>query len=218
MNRHIHPALAVCSVCFIASFSPAADVPANTVDVTIEIYELPQVSAYAIQKTFADGAGTERAGILRKLRSNPPPAGVKTIANGHGPCTVGMKSVVAATKDYRYPTAWSLGAVAKPAGNGNMRILGWSAELELSAVGAAGTYEMAASIRSVRLDGSRHFRVSKGDAKGSVEVPYFDMERFNADCRLVAGVTKLIGIYSPFTEGQPGNSLCVVFATVKSGR
>jgi hypothetical protein len=82
MKQYPHLTSTAIAFLLFTSLSLTKAEPPAQVNASVEIYELSQSQAFAIQKVFSDGTDVERNNILLALRKGTPANGIKTVAVG----------------------------------------------------------------------------------------------------------------------------------------
>jgi hypothetical protein len=185
---------------FIGLTSPCAkaDEPAQ-VNATVEIYELPQSQAFGVQKAFSQGTDTERTNIILNLRKGVTSvAGIKTVAVSQSSCQVGRSSQVKSVEAYRFPAEFDMqNGFAVPTAF-EVRDIGCTTSLTVSAPGSDGSYAVDTDTRDVVLNSTAHYSTSKADQQGSLPQPIFTTGEVKTRVHLMPSVTTLVGSYAPY--------------------
>jgi hypothetical protein len=196
---------------------PAAKAaPPIQVNASVEIYELTKPQAFSIQDAFAGGSDTERKNILLKLRDGVFPKAARTIGLAQRACETGQTSDVSCIREYRYPTEFDTdkSGMAIPTAF-ETRNLGWGMSLNVSEPGKDGDYSVVIEVDTVALESTAHYSASKADVKGGITQPIFTNEQIMTRVRMMPGIPKLVGMYSPFKDDKTGDVLRLVFVTVQ---
>ncbi|MFN0080197.1 MAG: hypothetical protein ACKVY0_27340 [Prosthecobacter sp.] len=205
----------ICLFAILGTFIPGSlFAQARQIDVVIEIYEMPNASAFAVQKVFATGTAAERKALAQRLRAKNFPGGVKVSAvlTGKGAADQKLKMGTPPEKgvptEMRYGTEFDFDGTPRAF---KKRELGWMAELEATMAADAVQYAIVASIQFTQQDGSGNFSLAGG---GNMQQPYFVSQRCILSGTVAAGEPKLAAIFTPFREGLPATSLGVILVTV----
>ena len=205
-NSYFPATVATLGLFFFTSTLPANAEASGQVNASVEIYELSQPQAFAVQKTFAGGSNEERSTRLLNLRKGTSANGIKTIAVGQRSCLTGESSQVSSLKEYRYPTEFDVRSGFSVPSAFECRNIGCTMALTVSA-DKEGFYSVKTDISNVSLINTSHYSASKADQRGSIEQPNFANEQIKTQIRLTAGVPKLVGTYSPFKDDSRQGSL-----------
>ena len=209
--------LYVAGICILAAtFCPAAEPPLQ-VDVSIEIYELPQAKAVVWQKAFEDGSEQERQKFLADLRAKAI-EGARTIGVGQRVCTLNNSSTVETVELYRYPTEFTTkDGFASPSAF-EVNKVGCTMTVEVTSTEQSDTFAVDTNIRDVALLTTQHYAASKTDQPGSIEQPVFASQTVVTRFRAISGVSKLVSVYSPHKDDKSLDALRLVFVTVRPDR
>ena len=210
MKKHV-----VCLFAVFGAFLPSRlSAQAPQLNLSVEIYEMPNASAFAVQKVFATGTEAQRKALAQKLREKSFPGGFKSLVILKGNALVGQRISLGTPTEKRYATEFTTGAAAPAPTAYQVRKLGWMAEFEATMSKDAVRYDFAAAIQFTQQDGSAHFRLTGGGQTGNMEQPYFAGQKCVISGTVSAGEPELAAIYTPFREGLPATSLGVIILTV----
>jgi hypothetical protein len=177
-------------------FCAKAD-PSPQVSASVEIFELTQPLAVAVQKVFTAGTDIERTNLLSNVRKATAANGVKTIAVGQRTCRIGQPSEVNSTTGYQFPVEFEpRGDFAYPTAF-ETRTIGCTMAMTVSAGGKEGAYSVETDFHDIVVSGTAHYQASKADQRGSWAIPKFTTHQIKTQIDLTAGVPKLVGAYTP---------------------
>jgi len=174
--------------------------PPTQVNATVEIYELGQSQAFAVEKLFTDGTNDARNKMLLALRQGTSTNGIKTVAVGERSCQIGQSSQVSSIKEYRYPTEFDNKKDFVVPTAFETRNTGCIMTLTVSAVDKDGFYPVTTDIRNVTLLNTSHYSASQTDRAGSITQPIFTTEEVKTQVQLLPGAPKLVATYSPVKD------------------
>ncbi|MFN0080198.1 MAG: hypothetical protein ACKVY0_27345 [Prosthecobacter sp.] len=208
-----HAALPCVASCFLVSMLGfLVETSAVSQDLCVEVYELPQANAYALQKVFLEGGIPDRLRVMDVLHSATPPSGVKLIAAAQCVSKSGTRVTFSSAKEYIYGIEFDAGqgtTVVVPTAF-EMRTVGTEVEAELtgSQPQGLGFYLATVSVKSVDLTGKNPNPAAAG------LVPIFISSDVVTNASMTAGVPCLLGMYAPHPDIRSGSVLRAVIATV----
>ena len=206
-SSHADPSCA--TSCFLACMLCLMAEPPVSGQICVEIYELPQANAYAMQKVFLEGSIQDRLRVMDMLHSATPPSGVKVIAAAQCSGKSGGRSIVSSAKEYIYGTQFTpgQGAAADPTAF-EMRRVGTDMVAEFTASPQQRSGDASLSVKSVD-----HVGKNPNPSASGLQ-PIFISSDVVTNTSMTIGVPSLLGMYAPHPDIRAGSVLRAVVATL----